>query len=309
MDRWVVSAVIPSQNRPELRRAIESVLAQSCAEKIEIVLVFDLAPGSVEPPVDLLRPSDKVLWTAGSQGGSTARNVGVDAAAGEWVAFLDDDDTWSPSKIEKQLERGRTMLDDGLEPVIACRHQQADVRSGHTSQPVPKVAYDGQQTVAEYLFAKRRPAGGRASIYTSTLMCRRSLALREPWDPSLARHQDWDWIIRLETSGGARISQLDEPLVTIYSGSAGSISAGTNWAGSLAWADSVLPAQAPGVYEDFIVAQTLRYAVAARSMSGIRAVVARLRSRRRLPSWGPAIIACAGLIPRKSLESLMARVR
>ena len=56
------------------------------------------------------------------------------------------------------------------------------------------------------------------------------------------------------------------------------------------------------MYADFVVAQPLRYALAARSWTGVRTVLAALRSANRLPSAGPVVIGVAGLLPRRAIE-------
>ena len=146
-------------------------------------------------------------------------------------------------------------------------------------------------------------------MYTSTLMTTRGVADDVRWDETLPRHQDWDWMIRVASRPAAKVRQLEDALTVIHTGSSGSISAGVNWEDSLVWADKTLVSQPTGVYEDFITAQTLRYAVGARSLTGIRTVLSRLRARRRLPALGPMVIAFAGLLPRHTLERLMARIR
>jgi glycosyltransferase involved in cell wall biosynthesis len=97
-----VTVIIPSHNRPDLvRRAIATALAQVGVE-LEIVVVDD---GSVIPVASFVdHPQVRVFRNEQAQGVAHARNRGIAAARGEWIAFLDDDDLWSPSKLRKQLE-------------------------------------------------------------------------------------------------------------------------------------------------------------------------------------------------------------
>ena len=94
-----VSAVIPTRGRPELlRRAVRSALAQTLRD-IEVVVVIDGPDPVTHGVLQELAQQDsrlRVLALPSSVGGSDARNRGVDAAAGEWIAFLDDDDEWLP---------------------------------------------------------------------------------------------------------------------------------------------------------------------------------------------------------------------
>lgn len=303
-----VSVVIPTTGRPELLRAISSALVQTLEAELEIVVVADLSTDALERPSSL-RDTDIFTFTGGRLGGGAARNHGVRASRGQWIAFLDDDDEWLPNKLSVQLGAAQQLLARGVEPLVASRHVQVDARSGRTSGVIPKSPYTGDRTVAEYLFRNRRPGGGRSSVYTSTLLLRREIAIEHGWDETLRRHQDWDWVIRLTTAAGVRLVQVPDALVRVHTGSAASVSAGSNWEDSLAWADRVLLGQAPGVYEDFLAAQTLRYALSARSTVGAKAVLSRLARGRRLPALGPSLIAAAGLMPRKSLETMMTRLR
>ena len=100
----LVSVVIPTLRRPKLvLRALASVFKQTY-EQLEVIVVVD---GPDEDTTDVLRtlndPRLRVIVNPRSLTAAGARNVGVDHAKGEWVAFLDDDDEWLPSKIEKQI--------------------------------------------------------------------------------------------------------------------------------------------------------------------------------------------------------------
>ena len=92
----LLSVVLPVFNRQELaERALRSALVQDVAD-MEVVVVDD---GSEPPfclPVDLAsHPKIRVIRQDKNLGESGARNAGVDAARGEWIAFLDSDDYWA----------------------------------------------------------------------------------------------------------------------------------------------------------------------------------------------------------------------
>ena len=102
-EKQSVSVVIPVYNRSALiSRAIDSVLAQDCPPD-EIIVVND---GSNDVTADKLADygsSIHVIHLDSNQGVSTARNIGVERASSEWIAFLDSDDEWSTQKLEAQL--------------------------------------------------------------------------------------------------------------------------------------------------------------------------------------------------------------
>lgn len=100
----LVSVVIPSHNSARFIRAtLDSVLAQTHTD-LEIVIVDD---GSTDSSVDILeeyRQKDDrvVVYRQPNQGSASARNLGIAKSTGELIAFLDADDLWHPTKIEKQ---------------------------------------------------------------------------------------------------------------------------------------------------------------------------------------------------------------
>lgn len=297
------SVVIPTTGqRPELARAIQTVRDQTL-DAVEVVLVVDGDDDAL--PQGLSTLADVTVTTGGRRGGGHARNLGVETASGRFVAFLDDDDTWSSDKLERQLQAFLGAADPE-HTVVATRHRNVDIGSGAVSKPYPSALARPGVPLAEYLFRRRRPGGGRPTIYTSTLACARSLALSIPWASDLPRHQDWDWMIRLDRSQRVEFVHLEQPLALVQVGSASSISASPDWRSSLSWADVALRDDPP-VYADFVTAQPLRYALSARSLRGAGAVLRRLASVRRLPTPGPLAIGLSGLLPRTLIQRLMVR--
>ena len=99
-----VSVVIPTRNRELLLpNAIRSVLAQTF-RGLEVLVVDDASEdGTREVVAGLSDGRVRYLRRESRQGGSAARNAGIRASRGEFVAFLDDDDEWLPDKLELQL--------------------------------------------------------------------------------------------------------------------------------------------------------------------------------------------------------------
>jgi hypothetical protein len=108
-DRPFVSVVIPTYNRVQQPiNAIESILAQTYPN-YEIVVVNDgSTDGSDEAIQQFIRERTAARHQIRyvdqpNQGASTARNTGVERARGEYIAFLDSDDVWLPTKLETQI--------------------------------------------------------------------------------------------------------------------------------------------------------------------------------------------------------------
>ena len=101
-----VSVVIPAYNRVDsIRVAVESVLRQSWTD-FELLVVDD---GSTDGTREAVRaipdPRLRLIETPRNMGASAARNLGIEEARGDWVAFQDSDDEWLPLKLEKQMAR------------------------------------------------------------------------------------------------------------------------------------------------------------------------------------------------------------
>jgi glycosyltransferase involved in cell wall biosynthesis len=134
----LVSVIIPTFNRPQfLTQAINSVLAQSYTN-LEVIIADD---GSTDDTPDVIVGyGDRVrpLYLPHSGKPSVGRNAAVQAARGELIAFLDDDDLWLPDKVGRDVDKFganpkvglrygqfRLLFSDGAqsEPIIPPRHR------------------------------------------------------------------------------------------------------------------------------------------------------------------------------------------
>ena len=99
----LVTAIITTHNRLQLlKRAIESVQAQTY-KRLDLIVVDDASDDGTKEFCQALPLKYIYIPKEESKGGNYARNLGIKAARGEYIAFLDDDDYWLPSKIEKQV--------------------------------------------------------------------------------------------------------------------------------------------------------------------------------------------------------------
>lgn len=199
-----VSVVIPTHDRPRfLGRAVASALRQTHSQ-LEILVIDD---GSAAPAVDALGPLTRdprvrVLRHDVNRGGSAARNTGIEAARGDYIAFLDDDDWWKPRKIERQL------AEIGTADAVICGFglSAGDGRE----QPGSRCQYRTTDVTPARL---RR---GYVGWGTSTLMVRRGVMRELMFDVSLPAGQDWDVLIRMAAQHCIRY--FDEPLAVFEIG-------------------------------------------------------------------------------------------
>lgn len=109
----MVSVIIPTYNCAKyLPQTIKSVLNQSY-KNLEIIVVDD---GSTDDTEEILKPflSNIIYIKKRHSGVSDARNLGIERAKGNFIAFLDSDDFWTPEKLEVQMDHFRNNPDVGL---------------------------------------------------------------------------------------------------------------------------------------------------------------------------------------------------
>lgn len=292
-----IAAIIPTSGRESVVGAVRSALEQTQQPNAVVVatstnnaervgeLLGDYGNRVLIETTDIEKPT-----------GGYLRKLGTNAIDCDWYAFLDDDDEWMPGKLEHQLAHVESVgLDVGASTLL-FRGPDA---VGH--KPVPAKLYDESEAVADYLFAGRAMKADRPLLHTSTLLVSREAIQAVNWDPTLALHQDWDLVIRLDDAG-FRIGQSAEPLAYVATGTSGSMSATNKWLASHEWWLRSRPMMSAQASSDFLYSQVLRYALRERSWRGVRQVLAS-----SIPSAAALLIALTGLAPRALFEKAMLR--
>ncbi len=229
-----VSVVIPTRHRPEqMAQAVASAWKQTHAPH-EVIVVVD---GPEDGEVDAVKPrypETRFLTLLDPVGGAEARNCGVRAATGEWIAFLDDDDLWLPEKLSVQLAWART-CPPGTELVLSC---PVLARAPGWEEVWPRTPYRSGQPMSEYLFCRRGWRYGAALLQTSTLVASRALLLRIPFSAGLKKHQDWDWLLRVAQEPEVEVRSVGTVPLAIFhiEGDRQSVGRAPDWRFSVQWA-------------------------------------------------------------------------
>lgn len=208
-----VSVVIPTYNRSTLlRRAVDSVLAQTY-DDLEVIVVDD-ASSDDTPSVMQQYDDDRISYVRLEKngGGAHARNVGINEASGEFVAFLDDDDEWHPQKLERQIEHLEELPEGWVGVYCDVRLDRSSIlkrlfdlvnvtEGGHPTGDVEVQA--GLLTLTAFVH------GG------STLLVHRDAVEQiDGFDEDFPRRQDIEFALRLTNVG--KLSFVDEELVTLH---------------------------------------------------------------------------------------------
>lgn len=184
MQQPTISVIIPTFNRARtLPRALDSVLQQRRAAD-QIIVVDD---GSTDATAELLSrhyPQIERL-RQNNRGVSSARNTGIQAATGDWIALLDSDDAWLPDKLAQQM---------------ACLQHNPDTRLIHSDEiwirnGVRVNPHRKHKKYGGWIFRHCLPL---CAISPSAAMIRRDLFDDIGWfDETLPACEDYDFWLRV----------------------------------------------------------------------------------------------------------------
>jgi len=208
----LVSIVIPTVNRPRrLEQAIISVATQTYPA-IEIVVANDGGP-SVQALVESAvggRPFIYVEQTPG-RGAGAARNLGLRAATGQWMGYLDDDDYYLPHHVETLASTLTAHPEWGAVYAVA---EQVELweENGQHREVARRLSYQENFSRAKLLIQNYIP--------NLCLMHRRSLLEQSGgFDESLPAMEDWDFLIRLSFAADfGYVPQVTAGFTTVRNG-------------------------------------------------------------------------------------------
>ena len=200
----MVSVIITTHNRVNLLgRAIKSVLSQTYKD-IELIIVSD---GSTDGTDEFMKQyeSDSIVNYISyypGRGGNYARNIGIKTAKGEYIAFLDDDDEWLTTKVEKQVKIMNSDPDIGL--VYTGTHS-IFVDDGIEFNSCPKNQGDLSKKILHHNIIGS----------TTTVMVRKSVFDKSGlFDETLCAIQDYDLWVRICQS--VKVGVISAPMVNYY---------------------------------------------------------------------------------------------
>jgi len=191
----LVSVVIPTYNRAELVvRAVQSVLLQTYPD-LEVIVVDDASTDDTQERIKILQQVDhriRHFRHDSNRGAQAARNTGIEASMGEYMAFLDSDNEWCPRKLERQMALFSQKADSL--GVVYCGYWKVSDDGDVLDEYVPR--YRGlvyKQTLADWI------------TDTSALVVRKDILEKiHGFDENIRAYQEWDLCIRL-----ARECQFD----------------------------------------------------------------------------------------------------
>lgn len=200
-----VSIVIPTyKNRGGLTNSVDSALAQDYEGLIEVIVVDDNDPNSEfrKSTTELMaRYSDnskvKYICHEVNKNGAAARNTGIKASTGDYIAFLDDDDLFLEGKLTKQVAYLEQHTEFAAVYCLARRSKYG------CSQRV--IEGDGSRDILLL----------HSNFFTPSLMFRReALEAIHGFDETFRRHQDYELLLRY-FDAGYKIGCVPEVLIEI----------------------------------------------------------------------------------------------
>jgi glycosyltransferase involved in cell wall biosynthesis len=185
-----ISVIIPTRDRPDsLRQAVVSVCAGSLLPA-EVLVVDDSAVGGAEAALRSVMGSTAIpirVLRGEGRGPGAARNAGLAAAAGDLVAFLDDDDLWFPQKLAWQVGWFSRRADLGILGTEAARLRYGAAPAAGPGRRPRRVRWVSR---AQQVRANR--------LTTSSVLARRGCLVEAGgFDESLLLAQDWELWLRV----------------------------------------------------------------------------------------------------------------
>ena len=208
-NRPTVSVIIGAYNAADtIERALASVYAQSYPGPVEVIVVDDGSTDSTHHVVRSRFPHAEYIYQENA-GHGPAKNRGIEAAIGEYVAFLDADDEWLDAKLERQVS---VLARAPGAALVTCHHRM--VQEGSAIAKAAPERRDGGVVEGEFRDWLLRVPHVFNGVYPSGWVVRRAV-----FDTVgllvLSETDDFEFLLRL-TGYGYTVLVMREPLYHYY---------------------------------------------------------------------------------------------
>lgn len=202
MNKSKVSIIIPTYNRGYIiKKSIKSILNQSYQD-FELIIVDDCSNDDTQEIVEKIQDKRiKYIKLENNSGANKARNIGIQNARYDLIAFHDSDDEWHRDKLEKQLK----YLEDGKFDIVSCKYNQYINEKFNSVVPLDNIDLS-EDLLNKVLYGN--------FMSTQTILGKKICFQVEKFDNDLPRYQDWELAIRLIQN--YKIGFLNIPLVDVY---------------------------------------------------------------------------------------------
>jgi glycosyltransferase involved in cell wall biosynthesis len=273
-------------------RAVRSALAQTYKD-VEVIVVIDGPDPATATALASIHDSRlRVIALPHAQGAQTARNTGIEAAQGDWVALLDDDDEWLPEKTELQLERAKASA--AQYPIVSSKFL---ARTSDSELTWPR--RDPYEPLSEYMLARDSCSRGEGWLHTITLLFPKDLFHFARFDPTLKKCQDTDWVLRASMLDGVRIEFISKPLAIWYDDDRARISTIPDWRTYFEWIESVRGLITPRAYASYLAITVASHAARQRIWSAFFFLLRRMLTRGAPKPRDVAFFLSVWCIPRR----------
>ena len=195
----LVSVVVPAYNAERTVAAtLGSVLSQT-VKQIDVIVVDDGSHDRTAEVADATGDPRVRVLSQGNAGAAAARNTGLAAAEGRYVAFVDADDLWLPRKLERQLA-----VLEGRSDVTAVQSGVLYVDDALTVLSV-RACVPWKDRVLDTLMFRNLPA-----FPSTVVFLREALEELGGFDPSLVILEDWS--LAVEAAMRCNLESVEEPL-------------------------------------------------------------------------------------------------
>jgi glycosyltransferase involved in cell wall biosynthesis len=198
----LVSVILPTYNRADfLGRSVRSVLNQTFSD-FELIIVDDASTDHSKEVIDAFNDQRLIyLEHEQNRGGSAARNTGIKAAGGKFIAFQDSDDEWLPEKLEKQI---RILADSP--PEVGAVYTGFWRFQGGDKEYIPGPAHRVKEGQIHRELLKANFITTQAAVVKKECFQKAGM-----FDETLPRLQDWELFLRI--SKYYEFLYIPEPLV------------------------------------------------------------------------------------------------